>query len=186
MSDNSECSQLTDGTKDAAQTMPGTKTCAICSRSFEPKKPNQEYCKARCRRRALLVRTKAARLSQSITVQPPIAVAVAVRKYQAARKRLGLCPAERHPFLKAHAELVEAQQQIARWEALRAQRAEHLESLAPPELKAKLIVLRPGDELTLDPAATHYASATTDSGLAVVALGYSGDFAFSGAAGLPS
>lgn len=151
---------------------PDLRTCTLCGRSYEPLKKNQAYCTPKCRRRSLTVRTKAAKLAQIVTLQPPLALSVAVRQLNRSRRASSLLPAQRDAYLQAHAELVEAQQQLQRWQRLAVERGERLTQLQQPTIRAQLLIVRPGDTVQLDPRATHYAAAATDSGLGVLALGF--------------
>lgn len=148
------------------------RACTLCGRSFRPEKVNQTYCTRRCRRRSLAVRTKAAKLAAVVTLQPPLSIAVTVRQINRARKAAGQRPAERCSYLQAHAELVEAREQLQRWQKLCAERAAKLQSLPQPSLRAQLVVIRPGDKFVADPKASRYGVAATDSGLGVLALGF--------------
>lgn len=148
------------------------RACALCGSKYTPKKHNQDYCTKRCRRRSLAVRTKAARLAKVLEVQPPLSLAVAVRALNRARKAANLPPAERSAYLNQYAGVLEAREQVKRWQDLLADRCAKLDALEAPALRAELQIVRFGSDVQIDANATHYGTATTDSGIAVLALGF--------------
>jgi hypothetical protein len=90
---------------------------------------------------------------------------------QAQRLRAELPTFRKHPYLEAHASVLEAEAQVRRWQRFLHERSRQLAQLQQPQLDVEVHLLEPGSALPFEQERTHAAIVSTDGSLAVALFG---------------
>lgn len=146
--------------------------CKRCGRPYKPRKRNQAYCGNRCRAKVLALRKLLSRYLGCLDSQPGISARHLRDQLNNARVAAGLPGLQTDPDLQAEADLLEAEEQAARWAALVSERRATLRKLRRPRrYQTRAVSLRPGHgPLEIDSGWTHAAVAASDPQLAILVL----------------
>lgn len=149
---------------------PCLSACRLCHRQFKPRKPNQAYCGALCRRKSLRLRQRADELAEHHGGSR-VSASRLWHSHQAQRLRQGLPTLRRHEQATAYAAVLEAQAQLEYWGqqlVLRRRRYAAVEA-GPLQLLCKR-ALAPGQAIPIERDATHGAIVATGGQAAYVVL----------------
>jgi hypothetical protein len=149
-----------------------TRQCPECEKTFTAIKPNHTYCSATCRAQGK-VRRKKERIHHALRRAAFFFSQNLADEANRGRKSAGRPLLLFNDWLAARAEVVEAEEQIKKWQDRLSNRQERLRRLNPPDLERTLICV---EDLVLKiPAraqnATHLGIASTDGTFAVLLFG---------------
>lgn len=143
--------------------------CPMDMRIFTPGRRTQVYCCKRCRK--LAGRLKQTGAKNQPLFRRTLSLPAVLARISDERSMRGLPELGSSEYLARYAAVVEAQMQIATWQARLAEREKTLGSTTDPGYLMRRIVLRPGEPLDLPAGYREMGVASTEPSLAIVCLG---------------
>lgn len=153
-----------------AELNPKARSCILCHKRFSPKQPRQNYCKTKCRQKALRLRKRADEHAQTRGQQRVLPERLFFSA-QAQRLKSKLPTIRRHPFLTLSASVFEAELRLQWWAQELDRRRRAFDEAKPPIMRVGRRVLKPGDPLEVSAEFTHLAIVSTDGSVGVALMG---------------